>query len=254
MPSAEPTKWSGLSYDFYPGIQATQVQRVNTTMTKDSKRVSADHLYDEEKPTEMKASNLHKPAKLTQTSPIKIEEKPKITPQTDEYALKQVDDVIPVQVSHSKAQNDEQQLQLISTKPKERAINSSDLILLLERKVPNLTVTLHQEEPGADSDKIVKLIPCDVANLLETSVHSGFQEQFAIFDIDKFSKFARKFSADFYLSYVDTYLPSTPIQPALKPPWIFHYVFLLQTRREQSTWNHDSGSSTQYDLWEKLAH
>ena len=93
---------------------------------------NASNLYDEEKLTDINAPNLHKTTKLTQTSPTKIEEKAKYTPQIGEHALKQVDNKIPVQVQHSKAQDDEQQLQLRSTKPKERAINSSDLILLLE--------------------------------------------------------------------------------------------------------------------------
>ena len=40
---------------FYPGIQATQMPRVNTTKDKDSKQMSAEHLYVEEKSTETKA-------------------------------------------------------------------------------------------------------------------------------------------------------------------------------------------------------
>ena len=48
------------------GIQETQMPRVITTMDKDNKQVSAEHLYNEEKSTEMKAPNLHKIAKLTQ--------------------------------------------------------------------------------------------------------------------------------------------------------------------------------------------
>ena len=107
----------------------------------------------------MKAPNLHETAKLTQTSPTKIEEKPKTTPQTGEHALKQVDVEIPVQGHHSKAQDDEQQLQLVSTKPKERAINSSDLMLLLETKVPNLPITLHQEEPALAPTKFPNRTP-----------------------------------------------------------------------------------------------
>ena len=122
--------------------------RVDTTVENASNQVSAEHLYDMEKSTEIKAPNLHKTTKLTQTFPTKIEEKPKFTPQTGEHALKQVDKEIPVQVHHSKAQDEKQQLQLRSTKPKERAINLSDLILLLETQFPNLPVTLHQEEPS----------------------------------------------------------------------------------------------------------
>ena len=57
--------------------------------------------------------------------------------------LNQVDDEIPVQVYYSKAQDDKQKLQLVSTNPKERAINLSYLFLLLETQVPNLQVTLH---------------------------------------------------------------------------------------------------------------
>ena len=137
-----------------------------------------------------------------------------------------VDNKIPVQIHQGKAKDDKQQLQLISTNPKERAINlsdptlnpgekglnSPDLILLLKTQVPKLPVTLHQEVPGAGSDQIAKL------NLHETSVHSRFQEQFATFNINKFSKFAGNFATDLYLSAVDdTYPPSTLIQPALKP-------------------------------------
>ena len=106
--------------------------------------MSVEHLHEEEKSVEMEA-NLHETTKETQTSPTKIEEKPKITPQTGKHALKQVDDEIPVQVRHSKAQDDEQQLQLVSTYPKERAINSQDLFLLMETQFPNLPDTLHQE-------------------------------------------------------------------------------------------------------------
>ena len=87
----------------------------------------------------------------------------------------QVDDKIPVQVHHNEAQDDQQLLQPISTNPKERAINS--------------LVTMHQEEPSAGSDLIAKLNPCDISNLWETSVHLGFQKQFAMVDINKFSKF-----------------------------------------------------------------
>ena len=75
-------------------------------------------------------------------------------------------------VHHSKAQDDKQQLQLIPTNPKERVINSP--ILLLKTQVPNLPVTLHQEEPSTSSKQIAKLNPCDVHNLGETLVHSGF--------------------------------------------------------------------------------
>ena len=38
-------------------------------------------------------------------------------------------------------------------------------------------------------------------------------------NIKKLSKFVRNFAADFYLSAFKIYLPSTPIKPALKPPW-----------------------------------
>ena len=120
-------------------------------------------------------------------------------------------------VHHSKAQDDEQQLQLIPTNPKERVINSP--ILLLKTQVPNLPVILHQEEPGTGSKQIAKLNPCDVPNLREMSVHSGFQDQFTMVDIKKLSKFVRKFAADFYPSAFNMYPPSAPIKPALKPPW-----------------------------------
>ena len=172
-----------------------------------------------------------------QTSPTKIEEKPKTTPQTGEHALKQVDVEIPVQGHHSKAQVDEQQLQLVSTKPKERAINSSDLMLLLETQVPNLPITL----------QISKSNPCNIPNLLETSVHSGFQEQFAMFDINKLSKFVRKFAADFYLSSLGfiffhssliirimQHLPSTPWSSLQFVPTAFSRVFLVSSSGVES--------------------
>ena len=73
----------------------------------------------------MKPFNKHKP--LLQ----RLKRNPRINPQLGKYALKQLADETPVQVHHSKDQEDEQQIQLISTNTKERAINLSDLILLL---------------------------------------------------------------------------------------------------------------------------
>ena len=64
--------------------------------------------------------------------------------------------------------------------PGEKGLNSQDLMLLRETQAPKLRVTLHQEEPGTGSDQIAKLNPCAGPNLRETSVHSGFQEQFTM--------------------------------------------------------------------------
>ena len=61
-----------------------------------------EHLPDKERAVETEA-NLQETPKKTQTSLTKIEEKPKVTLQTDEHALKQVDDKIPVQVHHNEA-------------------------------------------------------------------------------------------------------------------------------------------------------
>ena len=80
-------------------------------------------------------------------------------------------------------------------------------MLLRETKAPNLLVTLHQEEPGTGSDQIAKLNPCAGPNLCETSINSRFQDQSTLFDVD-----------------IDTYLPSTPIQPDIKPLWNLYKV------------------------------
>ena len=89
------------------------------------------------------------PAKGRHTSHTKIEEKPKITPKSGKPDLKQVDDEIPVQIHHGKAKDDEQQLQLISTNPKERAINSSDPTLNPREKGLNFPdSTLNPGEKG----------------------------------------------------------------------------------------------------------
>ena len=106
--------------------------------------------------------------------------------------------------------------------PGEKGLNSPDLMLLRETQAPNLLVTLHQEEPGTGSDQIAKVNPCAGPNLCQTSVHSGFQDQFTMFYINIFSKLAKIFAADLYLS--DAYPPSIPIQPALKPPWNLYKV------------------------------
>ena len=65
--------------------QDTQVLRVNTTVENASNKLSTEHLYDREPLVDMKA-NLHEAAQGTQTSPTKIEEKPKITPQIGKHA------------------------------------------------------------------------------------------------------------------------------------------------------------------------
>ena len=87
-------------------------------------------------------------------------------------------------------------------------------MLLRETQAPNLLVTLQQEEPGTGSVQMAKLNPCAGPNLRETSIHSRFQDQSTMFNVEKLSKLVKKFTAD-----VDTYLPSTLIQPNLKPPW-----------------------------------
>ena len=68
---------------------------VNTILENASNKVSVEHLYDKEKSVEMDA-NLHETDKGKQTSPTKFEEKPEITTQTGEHAMKEVDYELPV--------------------------------------------------------------------------------------------------------------------------------------------------------------
>ena len=92
-----------------------------------------------------------------------------------------------------------------SLNPGGKGLKSPDLTLLLKTQFPNLPVTLHREEPGTGSDQIAKPNPCDVPNLHEISIHSGFQEHIAMFDINKLSDPTSVFDADLY---VDNYPPS----------------------------------------------
>ena len=63
------------------------------------------------------------------------------------------------------------------------------------------------------------LSPCAGPNRRETSIHSRFQDQSTMFEIEKLSKLVKKFAVD-----ADTYLSSTLIQPNLKPPWNIYKV------------------------------
>ena len=184
-------------------IQDIQVPRVYTTMDKDSNKESVKHLQDEEKKEKKQASPL-KTRQTTQTSPTKIEEKPEITTLTGKHALNQVDDKLPAQVNHSEAKDHNQLLQLVAINP--------------EAKTLHKLATLNQEETDTSSNLIAKPNPSAV-QLHEPSIHSGLWEHLTIFGVNIFPKFARKIAADLHLSDADTHLPSTPIQPALKPPW-----------------------------------
>ena len=174
--------------------QDIQVPRVHTTMDKDSNKESVKHLQDKGNSVKVKAS----PPEIlqaTQTSPTKTEEKSEITTLTGKHALNQVDDKLPAQVYHNKDMDHNQLPQLITIDPKVKALHK--------------LFTLNQGKPRTSSDLITESNP-DVIQLHETSIHSAFWEHLIIFGINISPKFARKFTAD---------LPSTPIQPALKPPW-----------------------------------
>ena len=179
--------------------QETQALRVNTTMDKDNNKVSVEHLHNEVKSVDMKAS-LHEFLQETQTIPTNIEEKPEITTLTGEHAPKQVDNKLPAQVNHSKAKDEDQLLQLVSINPEVKALHK--------------LATLYQGEPGTKSELIAKPI-CGVVQLHETSIHFGFWEHFTMFYINIFSKFAGKFAADVHIPeymYPDTACPQTTLE------------------------------------------
>ena len=106
-----------------------------------------------------------------------------------------MNDKLPAQVNHIEAKDHNQLPQLVTIKPEVKALHK--------------LITLNQKEPGTSSNLITKPNP-GVVQLHETSIHSEFWERLAMFGINIFPKLARKFAAA---------LPSTPIQPALKPPW-----------------------------------
>ena len=104
--------------------------------------------------------------------------------------------------------------------PGERGSKSPNIPFLQKSQVPSLLITLDREEPDPNPGQTAKSNTCVGPNLREASILSGFEEHFAMFDINKFSNPTSTFDADSYLRNVGKYPPSTSTQPVLKHPGI----------------------------------